>query len=286
MLMRIAVLAMAILLSPALLRAEDVTGVVIASNVSSKGTVVELDVPMETDGKRLVLLWAKDTGATGYAPFQARGGTHLYEMRNIPLWQGSIKQLAVNLPGIKGRARVPSLTDELDLFFSPEWIQPSTINSVSPRTLFGWAWTTMLLVVFVGAVLVFVVIRKKPLAHALMLGFVVSWAVSDLRIVLDHAMVVRSQERRPFDMPPYEDAKTFGDAAAGIIAGKEWTYGSSGQGENFVWYRLAEQPFVSQTSPQASSSPDTLWVATKNDGADVLLERGTFRLFKKMSKKK
>jgi hypothetical protein len=274
--MRIIVLALILVVSPVLLFAEDMTAYVIASNVSAKDTVVELDVPMEMDGKRIVLAWEKTSGPTGYAPFQARGGTHLYEMRNIAAWQGAIKHLAVNKQAIKGRVRVPTIADETDLFLSPDSFQPSTINSVSPHTLFGFAWTTVLLVVFVATVFVLAAIKRKPLAHALLLGFVLSWALSDLRIAADHGMIVRTQERHPFVMPPYEDAKSFGDAADGIITDK-WTRGFSGEGENFVWYRLAEHPFV----PNQSATPETFWVATEGPASEVLLQRGTFRLFKK-----
>jgi hypothetical protein len=274
--MRCALFALLIFAVPAFLYGEDLTAYVFASDFKAQDSVVELDFPVEMEGKRFVLAWEKVVGQPGYAPFQARAGKHSYELRDIPAWAGAIKHLAINVKGIPGRVKNPTMADEIDMFFSPEWIQPSTINSVSPHSLFAWSWNTLLLVLLVLSVFAFVVIKKKSWGQALMLGFVLSWAVLDLRIVYDHAMVVRAQERHPFAMHPFLDAKPFADEATRIIQGP-WTHGSTGEGANFVWYRLAEIPFV----PAASSTPETFWIADDSGGAKVLLERGSYRLFKK-----
>jgi len=262
--------------APVALRSEDLTAYLLASDVKTGDTVVELEIPAAMEGKRFVLAWNTADGKAAYVPFLARAGTHTYEMRNGPAWKGTIKQLAISLEGVHGRVKTPTLADEVDLFFSPEWFQLSTINGLTVHTLFGFAWGTALLLLFVLSVFALRLFRKKPWSHALILGFVISWAVSDLRLILDHVSVVQAQERHPFVMHPYIDAKAFADEAAGMID-TTWTRESIGEGENFVWYRLAERPFVSRES----STADTYWVGKNNKEPGSLLQRGDFRLFKK-----
>ncbi len=277
--LRCVLLVLLILATPVFLHCEDLTAYVFASDFIAQDKVVEIDFPVEMEGRRFVLAWDRAGQSAGYAPFMARAGKHSYEMRNISSWQGAIRHVAINIEGASARVKTPGVADEVDMFFSPEWIQPSTINAVSPHTLFAWPWDTLLLLVFGFAVLWFSVVRKKAVSHALLLGFTLSWAVSDVRFAVDDVMVVRAQERHPGAMHPFLDAKPFGDEAARIIQGT-WTHGSAGEGANFVWYRLAELPFV----PAASSSPDTYWIADDDAGSAVLLQRGTYRLFQKKNR--
>src|SRR5438552_247071 len=100
------------------------SAVALATDFSAEGNVVELNVPLAQNGNLFLIVW--NTGKGQFTRLTlARSGTHSYEMRAIPEWQGHVKVVAVTLPSAVGRIKTPTFSDEVDLLFEPVLIKPS-----------------------------------------------------------------------------------------------------------------------------------------------------------------
>src|SRR5687768_1368502 len=113
-------LVTATLCLPMAASAQNVTAYLLANNFSAQDTVIELDVPADTDGTSFRIFWNTENGQHSRVAF-ARAGTHSYEMRHQPQWRGHIRMVAITLR-VPGRLKKPTLSDEIDLFLEPERI--------------------------------------------------------------------------------------------------------------------------------------------------------------------
>jgi hypothetical protein len=150
------------------------------------------------------------------------------------------------------------------MFWEPEWITPSTVNVLTGRLLFFRSWNVVLLLILGASTLFFAGFRKKPMVLSLILGFLFSWGVMDLRAVYDRAVAVYEVESHRLEMPPLGNVKKFSDRASEIIGGATWRHEPlKGVYDSFLKYRLAEHPYA----PPGSGLPaQYLITQTPKDG--------------------
>jgi len=244
----------------------------IATDFSADGKVLELDVPTNLDGERFPVVIVNDGSETSITLFVARVGRHSYEVRHLPDWHGTLKYVGIiDVAGIEGRVKEPTLADSIDMFLEPERVTPSTINLLVQHRVFGWSWTVCLLLILAACSIFLRVVRKKPPITALALGFIVAWALMDLRIVFDHASIVYREETLHRGMRPLTEVKEFADRASPVIDGKVWTWGiqPSGGPEKYLDYSFAEHPFAAAGSGRVPA----LWVTEDSANSQILLQQ-------------
>jgi hypothetical protein len=244
----------------------------IATDFSADGKVLELDVPSNLDGERFPVVIVNEGSETSIILFVARVGRHAYEMRHLPDWHGTVKYVGIiDVDGIDGRVKEPTLADSIDMFLEPERVTPSTINLLVQHRVFGWSWTLCLLLILAASTIFFGVARKKPPITALVLGFIVAWALMDLRIVFDHASIVYREETLHRGMRPLTEVKQFSDRASPVIDGKTWTWGiqPSGGPEKYLDYSFAEHPYAAAGSGRVP----VLWVTEDSAKSQILLQQ-------------
>lgn len=244
----------------------------IAANFSADGKVLELDVPPNLDGERFPLVIVNDRSETSIILFVARVGRHCYEMRHLPDWHGTVKYVGIiDVGGMQGRVKEPSLADSIDMFLEPERVTPSTINLLVQHRVFGWSWTLCLLLILVASSIFFGVAKKKPPLTALALGFMVAWTLMDLRIVFDHASIVYREETLHRGMRPLTEVKQFADRASPVIDGKTWIWGVQPNGgpEKYLDYHFAEHPYAATGSGRVPA----LWVTEDSANSQILLQQ-------------
>lgn len=247
--------------------AQNPTAYSLAADFSATDAVIELDVPPDVDGAAFLIVW--DTGKERYSRMShARAGRHCYEMRHHPQWRGHIKVVAITMR-VPGRLKKPTLSDEIDMFLEPERIAPGTINLLVGHTLFGWPWNAVLFLILPLSSLCFAKFKKIRLVHSLVLGFVVSWALMDLRNVYDHAVIVYKMERYRQGMFPLTDVKVFADRASEIIGRATWGHAPlDWPMSTFLSYRLAEQAYV----PAGSERLPAFWITKDPKEGQVFLQ--------------
>ena len=244
----------------------------IATNFSADGKVLELDVPPGLDGDRFPIVIETGQSETSITLFVARAGRHCYEMRYLPDWHGTIRYAGIiDVAGIEGRVKEPTLADSMDMFLEPERITPSTINLLVQHRVFAWSWTMCLLLILAVSSIFFGVVKRTPPTTALALGFVVAWSLMDLRIVFDHASIVYREETLHRGMRPLTEMKQFADQASDVMDGMPWVWGheSLGGAENYLNYRFAEHPYA---SPGSGRVP-VLWLTEDSANSQILLQQ-------------
>jgi hypothetical protein len=244
----------------------------IATDFSADGKILELAVPPELDGERLPVVIETGESGTSITLFVARAGRHSYETRHLPDWHGTVRYIGIiDVAGIEGRVKEPTLADSVDMFLEPERITPSTINLLVQHRVFGWSWTMCLLLILAASGIFFRLVRKKPTITALALGFVVAWGLMDLRIMFDHASIVYREETLHRGMRPLTEIKQFGDRASDVIGNTTWAWGHEALGgaENYLNYRFAEHPYA---APGSGRVP-RLWVTEDSANSQILLQQ-------------
>jgi hypothetical protein len=243
----------------------------IATNFTADNKVLELTVPPESDGERFVVVW--NSGTDQSLTWQvARAGTHAYEMRHVPKWKGPVDVVATTLQ-ITGRVKEPQFSDEIDMFLAPERITAATVNGLMGHTFWGIHWEVVLLIILVISAFCIAAFKKKRLAVALVLGFVISAAVMDARATYDDAVII-SKGRAATGV------EMFSDRAAEIIHKGTWGSAPPDAGlGSFLRYRLAEIPFV----PEGSGKQPDFWITTNPNEGQVVLQFANYYLLKKTS---
>jgi hypothetical protein len=244
----------------------------IATNFPADGKVLELDVPANLDGERFPVVIVNDRSETSIILLVARAGRHCYEMRHLPDWRRMVNYVGIiDVAGIEGHVKEPTLADSIDMFLEPERVTPSTINLLVQHRVFGWSWTICLLLILVASSIFFGVAKKKTPVTALALGFIVAWAVMDLRIVFDHASIVYQEETLHRGMRPLTQVKQFADRASPVIGNKIWAWGvqPSGGPERYLDYHFAEHPYAAAGSGRVPA----LWVTEDSANSQILLQQ-------------
>jgi hypothetical protein len=254
---------------PVTVEAQGIKAYAIATNFSAQNKVLELTVPPELDGERFVIVWNSGTDQSLLWRV-ARAGTHSYEMRHLPKWNGSIDAVATTLQ-VTGRVKDPGFSDEIDMFLEPERITASTVNGLMGHTLLGMRWEIVLLIIFVASALCISALKKKHLAVALVFGFVVSWALMDARSIYDDAVIISKGHRAT-------GIEMFSDRAAEIIGSGTWASEplDAGMG-SFLRYRLAETPYV----PEGTAKHPDFWITTNPNEGRILVQFANYYLLKK-----
>ena len=230
------------------------------------------------DGDFFIVAWGNEK-TPNTRIFHARAGTHCYEMRNLPHWEGQIRAAGATLQGISARLKTPTWFDEIDMFLDPERISIGTMNVLSGHTLFGWSWNSVLLLVLLLSALYFGAFKRETVVLSLVFGFFVSWGLMDLRTIYDHAVIIYKMEAYDQGMYPIKELKVFVDRAAEIIGSSTWGGGLDGVMGHFVRYRLAEKQYVpvdSDKSPEfwitlnPKQSPKPGQIVWQHDGYTLL----------------
>lgn len=134
---------------------------VLGKHFLASNRAIELELPDEMDGVWFIVGWIKADGQQIGMRRVGRAGRHCYDMRQHPDWKGQIQAVAVNVTGVRGRVKEPTFLDELDMFWEPEWITPSTVNVLTGRLLFSRSWNVILLLILGVSTLFFAGFRKK-----------------------------------------------------------------------------------------------------------------------------
>ena len=197
---------------------------ILAQNINAEGAIVEIDLPMHLDQAVYVLIgWQTAEGKQTFMPQIAKGGKHIYDLRDHPLWQGQLKIVAININQVPGTVRPATLYDELNIFLSPEPLIPATINMLFPNTLFRQSWFNILLGLLVLSAIFFYLTLNKGVMVSIVLGFLVAWGAMDLRKMYDHWKIAESMESQKLTVPKVlHDLKIFLNEADRIIGNKIW----------------------------------------------------------------
>ena len=260
---------------PAAASAQDIPA--LSSDFLAQGKVIELTIPPSLDGNSFLVAWGS-TAPPYTKMFRARAGTHSYEMRDDPRWQGHIAVMGTTLRSLaSGGIKSPAFSDEIDMFLAPERIGLGTVNFMLGHTLLGWTWNTCLLVILILSALCFAVFRKSSPGLSLVLGFFVAWAMMDLRTIYDHFMIVSKTDVAHQGMYGVTDLKVFTDRASDLIGGSTWSRELLDPiSDTFVRYSFAEHRYV---PAEAQESPDFLVTRDPKQG-QVVWEYGGYYLIK------
>ncbi|MBF0289575.1 MAG: hypothetical protein HQM14_17315 [SAR324 cluster bacterium] len=256
---------------------------ILATNVNADNAIIELNLPMELDGRVYVfLVWVTSEGKQAYLTHVAKGGKQLYEMRHHPEWRGPLKLVATNVNEARGSVRQATFLDEIELFLVPERLMPATINMLNKNTLFMWSWNHILLVVLAISALIFFIITKKHIVMALVFGFVIAWSMMDLRKMYDHFMIAQHIESQQITVPKVlEDLKVFLHRAGDIIGPNSWKTEDLGVlFRHFAEYKLAEHEYL----PYESPTPPDFIITSKPKNREVAWEYKGYYLVKGKNK--
>jgi hypothetical protein len=265
----------ALLSLPAALSAEEVRLYPIATNFSGVGKVIELDFPENAGGLPFYIIWQTPNGQ-GNIPIQGRAGRHTYEMRHRAQWEGPIRVVGITAAGVPGRLKTPTLSDEIDMFFQPDMIAPSTVNFVEEHRLLGMSQNIVLAILGFLAALGFSILKKIRFAQALIFGFLTAWGVTSLQGIYGHVAIVSTMETRKPGMFGLQVIAEFADRASGIIGTETWGDSLDGLPRSNLHYRLAEQQYV----PQGSGSAAAFRISQKPEGGQVVWQNAGYYLMK------
>jgi hypothetical protein len=271
------VLAAAALFLPATAHAQDVSATPLAINFSGRGNVLELDFPENAPDLPFFIVWNSADGSQYNAMARARGGRHCYELRNRADWVGNVQAVGITVPNVPGRIKKPTFSDEIDMFFEPEPIAPTTVNFLLGHRLFTWPLNAFLLLILFLSALFFAKLKRMPAVPSLALSFLVSWVVMDLRTVYDHAVTVNKMETYKPGLFPLTGLNVFADRASGMIGRETWGHDLEGIFGTFVTYRLAEHRFM----PAGSSKPPAFWITRNPADGQVVWQYANYFLLKK-----
>lgn len=232
--------------------AEDMKIYPIASGLFGPRTVVELDVPQALDGVPFYLIW-QTSGGQGAVQMTARAGRHSYEMRHRSHWDWSVQAVAVTLPGVSGRAKRPSLSDEIDMLLQPDVFSPAAVNFLDDRRPLGWPVTIFLVAFALLAALGFSRLKKSSLTQSLVVGFLAAWGLAAVHDIYNHIAIVRTMEaRHEAGMFPLADLSDFADRASALIGRETWSDDLGGFFRSYIHYRLAEHPYIALNPERAA----------------------------------
>ena len=240
-------------------------------NLSVDGKVVRLTLPIE--GIAFSVTWVEEKGQGKkrlFHPLLARKGTHVYEMRDHPDWDGAVQAIRVLFfKNIPVTLKKPSLKEELELFLTPEQLLKRTINILHGKTFFGYRWNTVLLCLMVFLAILFHFYKKKNLVLSLFLGFIIAWGVMDLRTMYDHFYIMKTIDDN-FSIVRSKYIKDFAKNASKIISQENWTLKvKESWHKDVIFYELAEHKYV----PYESNLKDVFLILSKKDGNLVLVKK-------------
>ncbi len=217
----------------------------IASNFSAAGTVLELNVPAQYNGSSLLIGWVNTQGQQSAIETSLQSGKHLVELRNNPLWQGTIQTLAISLPGITGTVKKPSFGDEISLFLNPDLQTPRSINFINGYSLFSVKWSYILYGILFLLIPVFYFLQKMTFLKAILLSFLVAWVLFDLRNVANHVAVQQNIRANDFQIAPFVGMQTLIDKADQNIGEASWSQEAlPGVYHSYTQYNLAEKSYI------------------------------------------
>jgi hypothetical protein len=265
----------ALLSLPAALSAEEVRLYPIATNFSGEGKVVELDFPENAGGLPFYIIWQIPNGQ-GNIPMQARAGRHSYEMRHRAQWEGPIRLVGITAPGVPGRLKTPTLSDEIDMFFQPDMIAPATVNFVEEHRLLGMSQNIVLAILGLFAALGFSILKKSRLTQALIFGFLAAWGLASLQSIYGHVAIVSTVETRKPGMFGVPGIAEFADRASSVIGTETWDDNLDGLPRSNLHYRLAEHQYV----PQGSESAAGFRISQKPEGGQIVWQNAGYYLMK------
>jgi hypothetical protein len=265
----------ALLSLPAALSAEEVRLYPIAADFSGKGKVIELSFPENVGGLPFYIIWQTQNGQ-GNVPMQARAGRHSYEMRHRVQWEGPIRLVGITVPGVPGRLKNPTLSDEIDMFFQPEMIAPSTVNFVEEHRLLGMPQNIVLATLGFLTALGFFLWKKTTFAQALVFGFLAAWGVASLQNIYGHIAIVSTMETHKAGMFGVQGLNEFADHASGVIGTETWDDNLDGFLRSNLHYRLAEHQYV----PQSSGPAATFRISQKPEGGQIVWQNAGYYLMK------
>jgi hypothetical protein len=265
----------ALLSLPAVLSAEEVRVYPIATNFSGEGKVIELDFPENAGGVPFYTIWQTLTGQ-GNVPMQARAGRHCYEMRHRVQWEGPIRLVGITVPGVPGRLKNPTLSDEIDMLFQPDMIAPSTVNFLEEHRLLGISQNIVLAILAFLATLGFLILKKTTFAQALVFAFLAAWTVASLQNVYSHITVVSMMETHKSGMFGVQGLAEFADHAAGMIGTETWDDNLDGFLRSNLHYRLAEHQYAFAASRPAAA----FRISQKPEGGQVVWQNADYYLVK------
>ena len=108
----------------------------IEGTIPIEGKVVRLNLPHE--GRSFKIVWIGEDGREWKREYSSRKGEHWYETRDQAVWRGTAKAIGImKFPDVVIELEVPSLTDELEIFFYPQLWLGSTVNLLYDYTFFA-----------------------------------------------------------------------------------------------------------------------------------------------------
>jgi hypothetical protein len=268
MLFAIAVVC-ALLGLPASLCAEDVRVYPIASNFSGKGLVVELDFPEKDDGIPFYVVYLTGSGQ-GNIPMQARAGRHSYEMRDRDQWEGPVRLIGITVPNVPGRLKKPALSDEIDMYFQPDQVIPSTVNVARDRRLFTWPENIFVMFVALLSAFGFSRLKKTTVTQSALLGFLAAWGMMSVHRIYDHIAIVSTMEAHKPGMFALASLTEFVDHASLLIGNETWEDDLDGVYRSYLHYRLAERQYIPINSAHTAA-----FRITRSPGGGQILRHET-----------
>jgi hypothetical protein len=251
MMRQLTLMAATCALSAGTLNAQSLRLYSLAADVSLDGMIVVLDVPAawQREAQDVDIVWDTPAGQRHFFSAPARAGKHAYDPRADPRWHGPARWVSSNVPGKgMGEFKFPSLGDEADIFLTPEYLQPATVNVLRGHRFFDFAWDMLLLLLAALAALAFYFVTRCPPAVALVAGFVLAWVALDLRTIVDHVAIVQTLENNDRTMPGLADAYVFADRATPLIGSATWACDRSLDADplaaHLFGYAFAEQPYL------------------------------------------
>jgi hypothetical protein len=219
----------------------------------------------------LQIAWESPRGQSVFTQ-PMRVGRHAYDPRSHADWRGRAWTVSSNVKDAE--LVLPSFADEIDIFLAPEPWLPSTVNVLGGHRIFDWSWDLVLLALAgLGAVASYAAARRR-IGAALLAGFLLAWALLDVRTMYDHAALVRTGGT----LPGLSEAKAFADRAAPAIGASSWALDAATTADvlaaHYFGYAFADQP---RREPGEAAYQVTLTPAA----GDVVVTSGPYALVRR-----
>ena len=256
------------------------------SNQNVDKKLLELTVSPQFDNQYFLIGIVKNNQVFP-KEFYAKKGTHLYDLRDLPNWEGRVDHIATTLPRVaiqNNRLRTPSILEELKLVAVGEQFSPKIINFQKPRILFGYPLAISLLIILMIIGLLSYFISKQSLLLSAFIGFIIASLFFDMKNIFVHKEIIEHTEQTFPYIAPLTIPQKFLQQVYPIIGAGFWTFQGNISEEYyklFIKYELTDRYYVPNTGKLL---PKNTYIITgrPKQNQKVLVQEGNLYLAKQL----
>lgn len=190
-------------------------------NANIKGKVLELKIAPEYKNAEFIVGLGKNQKIIANTEFTSTEN-NIVDLRQFDV-PNHIDFIATTLPTeaiIRKRLIKPTTSQELAILFSKYKITLRAVNLITPKTLLGYRYTLVVLLLVFGCFLGLHFGMKQPYIKAALVSSLIGFVLIDLTTMNDHLTSIQDAEKKyPKIVPVIDVTADFVEEASPIIAG-------------------------------------------------------------------